>query len=287
MKLALGTVQFGVDYGIANQEGRTKLDEARAILRTAFKSGIDTLDTAIAYGDSEQRLGEVGIENWHVISKLPSIPEDCNNITGWVVESVNASLARLKIKKLSGLLLHRPMQLLESNGSELYGAMKAIKTMGLVEKIGVSIYEPKELDLLWPYFDLDIVQIPFNILDRRMLSTGWLKKLHEADVEIHVRSIFLQGLLLMEPAGRPAYFQRWQSLWQLWDRWLDEENLQPAEACIRYALSFPEISKVIVGVDNQEQLEELISKAAGCELTPPAALMSEDPELVNPSQWQT
>ena len=206
-----------------------------------------------------------------------------------MVETVTASLTRLKIKKLRGLLLHRPMQLLDLNGAELYAALKTIKSMGLVTKIGVSIYEPRELDMLWLKFDLDIVQVPFNILDRRMLATGWLKKLHANNVEIHVRSIFLQGLLLMEPARRPVYFQRWQSLWQLWDRWLDEEGLQPAEACLRYVLSFPEISKVVIGVDDQKQLEGLILKVGGREreLTPPTDLVSEDVELVNPSQWQT
>ena len=164
--------------------------------------------------------------------------------------------------------------------------MKLIKTIFLAEKIGVSLYEPIELDLLWPHFKFDIVQIPFNILDRRMVTTGWLKKLNQADVEIHERSIFLQGWMLMKPEARPPYFQRWQSLWQLWDNWLIDEHLQPAEASLRYAMSFPDITKGIIGVDNLSQLNELISIVDNREFSPPADFMSEDPDLVNPSRWQ-
>ena len=111
-RLALGTVQFGLNYGIANQQGQVSHDEAKAILDHASAHGIDTLDAAIAYGNSEQRLGEIGVQHWQVVSKLPAIPEGCSDISQWVADSVKESLQRLKIKRLYGLLLHRPQQLL-------------------------------------------------------------------------------------------------------------------------------------------------------------------------------
>ena len=112
MKLALGTVQFGLNYGIANLAGQVGLTEAQAILSHARKCGLDTLDTAVNYGDSEQRLGEIGVTDWQVISKLPALPEQCDDVATSVRNQVQASLERLRNTKLQGLLLHRPEQLL-------------------------------------------------------------------------------------------------------------------------------------------------------------------------------
>jgi Aldo/keto reductase family. len=105
----------------------------------------------------------------------------------------------------------------------------------------VSIYNPEELDTLVDKFQVDIVQAPFNILDRRLQTTGWLSRLYEEKVEVHVRSIFLQGLLLMDQGMRPQMFTRWQPLWDQWDNWLREESLTPLEACLGFALSHPEV----------------------------------------------
>jgi Predicted oxidoreductases (related to aryl-alcohol dehydrogenases) len=117
-RVALGTVQFGLSYGIANQSGQISRDEASAILQEAWASGIRMLDTAIVYGESEQVLGEIGIPSWDVVSKLPEIPLDCSNVMEWVFDSINGSLDRLKIDCLYGLLLHRPEQLLLPFGEE-------------------------------------------------------------------------------------------------------------------------------------------------------------------------
>ncbi len=208
-RLALGTVQFGLPYGIANQTGQISRDEAAAILNHAWAMGLDTLDTAIAYGGSEARLGEIGVKQWRVISKLPAVPESVTDVAAWVENSVNGSLERLNIPMLRGLLLHCSRQLLGVRGDTLYRALAAIKDEGKVEKIGVSIYGPEELDALWPHYQFDLVQAPFNVIDRRLATSGWLKRLHQAGIEVHVRSVFLQGLLLMDTANRPVSFNRW------------------------------------------------------------------------------
>jgi len=198
MKLGIGTVQFGLNYGVANRQGQVSQDEAKAILGHAWASGMDTLDTAIAYGDSEQRLGEIGIRDWRVVSKLPSIPDGCSDISQWVTDSVNESLQRLKVKCLYGLLLHQPKQLLGQAGGRLYSVLQQLKRDGRIEKIGISIYDPEELDAVCSHYHLDMVQAPFNIFDRRLIDSGWLARLAEQDTELHVRSVFLQGLLLMK-----------------------------------------------------------------------------------------
>lgn len=284
-RLVLGTAQFGLPYGVANRGGRVSREEAARILDYARSVGLDTLDTAIAYGDSEQRLGEIGIGRWHVVSKLPAVPESCTNVAGWVRESVAVSLSRLKIKKLRGLLLHRPQQLLEVSGQALYAALNTLKIEGLVEKIGISIYDPDELDALWPHFRLDLVQVPFNILDRRLSTTSWLTRLKRAGTEVHVRSVFLQGLLLMDAASRPAYFQPWQPLWDQWHRWHAENKFSPLQTCLGFVLAQPQIDRVIIGVDSLKHLQDILAVINEVRIEPPANLISADVELINPSKW--
>lgn len=285
MKLALGTVQFGLNYGIANQQGQVSHDAARAIIEHARASDIDMLDTAIAYGDSERRLGEIGIPDWQVVSKLPAIPVGCSDISEWVADAVNESLYRLKIKSLYGLLLHRPQQLVEQDGDRLYHTLQQLKHDGLVRKIGVSIYDPEELDALAGRYDIDIVQAPFNIMDRRLIDSGWLSRLAEQGTELHVRSVFLQGLLLMTPSDRLKKFERWASLWSKWENWLKYTELTPLQACLRYALSFSEINKVIIGVDSLNQLKEILLATAGPMPQVPKGLQTNDIDLLNPARW--
>jgi aryl-alcohol dehydrogenase-like predicted oxidoreductase len=286
-RLALGTAQFGLPYGVANQVGQISRNEATAILDFAWAMGLDTLDTAINYGESEQLLGDVGVVQWRVISKLPSIPESCTDVSSWVQESFLRSLEQLSLPKLGGLLLHQPRQLLGPLGHALYRALLTLKDQGKVEKIGVSIYDPEELDAFWPNYKFDLVQAPFNIIDRRLSSSGWLMKLHQTDTEVHVRSVFLQGLLLMEAAKRPPTFNRWQPLWQQWHRWLDEQALTPLQACLGFALSQPEIDRVVVGVDSLRQLQGILVNVEAQTIMPPKTLVSEDLDLINPSHWST
>lgn len=287
MKLALGTVQFGLDYGVANNQGKTELDEAQAMLEYAAKQGIDTLDTAIAYGNSEETLGKIGVESWQVISKFPEIPKDCDNINVWMEETLLQSFSRLKVNTLYGLLLHRPLQLLEPFGNEIYQGLLVAKQKGLVQKIGISIYDVSELDALCDKYQFDLVQTPFNLLDKRLISSSWMSRLKEKNTEIHVRSIFLQGLLLMDINKRPEKFDHWRNLWTAWDEWLKESNLSAVEACIRYALSISEIDKVIVGADNLNQLKQIIDAANGDIPDVPVELHSNDINLLNPSRWNS
>ncbi|WP_294261482.1 aldo/keto reductase [Propionivibrio sp.] len=250
MKLALGTAQFGLSYGIANTQGQISRDEARAIIDLAASKGVKTLDTAVGYGDSELRLGELDVKHWQVVSKLPALPDGCSDVSQWVRETVVQSLKRLNVDALYGLLMHRPQQLFEREGANIHRALRKLQDDGLVRKIGVSIYDPSELDAICDRFPIDLVQAPFNVLDHRLIETGWLSRMHEQGMELHVRSIFLQGLLLMAPGKRPPKFDRWNRLWRDWHQWLAEANLTPLEACLGHALSYPEIGRVIVGVDS-------------------------------------
>lgn len=285
MKLALGTVQFGLAYGIANTTGRVNAQTAAKILCQARQAGIDTLDTAIAYGDSEKVLGNLGVSSWKVISKLPEMPENCDDVSNWVQEQLTASLKRLGVSRLYGLLLHRSAQLLQPNGRALYQALAQAKFEGRVKKIGISIYSPDELGLLFDRFRFDLVQAPLNILDRRLIDSGWADKLKFAGVEVHTRSAFLQGLLLMPANQRPANFKSWDNVWAEWERWLSKTGLSPLQACLRYANSIASVDRVVVGVDSADQLEQIIDAANGELPSLPMFAKLKDHRLINPASW--
>lgn len=287
MKLALGTVQFGQSYGVANKAGQIPAAEATAILEYAASIGINMLDTAVGYGNSEQRLGEIGIPDWQVVSKIPAVPDGCGDIISWVTESVQSSLQTLGLPRLYALLLHKPQQLLGADGGQIYAALQQLRETGLVQKIGASIYAPAELDDLCRRHEFDVVQAPFNLFDRRLIDSGWMSRLANSGVELHVRSIFLQGLLLMPSSDRPAKFNRWQAHWSAYSDWLRSAELTPLQACVRHSLSFPEVTRVIVGVDNSDQLRSIFEAASGPVPSPPSALQVHDFDLLNPSVWAT
>ena len=287
MKLALGTVQFGLPYGVANTTGQVEPGAVAAVLKHARLAGIDTLDTAIVYGESEQRLGEVGVDGWRIVSKLPECPDACNDVAAWVKDQVQGSLSRLKVTRLAGILLHRPNQLLEPKGKALWAALLDLKKDGIVDKAGFSIYEPRELDALWPDFHPDLVQAPYNVLDRRLVTSGWLQRMSREGVEVHVRSVFLQGLLLMSEHDRPKKFARWSRLWAAWDAWLHEQGLSALQGCLGFAMADPNISKVIVGVDSVHQLDAIVSFAETRISQCPEILDSPDLDLINPSRWNS
>lgn len=285
MKLALGTVQFGLDYGVANASGRVTAEEANAILRRAQVCGMDTLDTAIAYGDSEAVLGQLGIGQWKTITKLPAVPDDCQDVVRWAHDQIQLSLTRLCVKQLHGVLLHRPAQLLERMGPALYAALQSIKSQGMTRKIGVSVYDSTELDALFDAYALDLVQAPLNILDRGLVESGWASRLHDAGVEVHTRSTFLQGLLLMPATQRPAKFHRWADVWHMWDGWLEQEGITPVQACLRYVTNLSQIDRVVVGVDTVAQLNQIVKATEGKLSSLPGFHTLHDARLINPASW--
>jgi len=284
-RLALGTVQFGMPYGVANRVGQVSRQEAKAMLQLAAANGIDTLDTAIAYGDSEACLGEVGTEDFKLVTKLPALPDKCPNVSVWVQQQVADSFARLGVTHIYGLLLHRSMQLLGPNGFLLGQALQKLKDQGKVKKIGVSIYSPSELELLAPKFHLDLVQAPLNLVDQRLLRSGWMQRLKDSGVEVHTRSVFLQGLLLMAQANIPEKFAPWNAWWNRWHRWLSCHDVSSVEACLAFPLSYPEIDRVVVGADNLKQLEQIINAATRQPVNDFPDLQSEDEKLINPANW--
>ena len=284
-RLAIGTVQFGLPYGIANSAGQVSRADAKVMLDLAVANGVDTVDTAISYGESETCLGSIGTQGIKVVTKLPAVPDECPDVGAWVRQQLSASLLRLNVTTVYGLLLHRPDQLLGPNGAALYRAIQDHKACGRVKKLGVSIYAPRELSALLLKYRFDLVQAPFNIVDRRFYSSGWLHRLKDDGVEVHTRSAFLQGLLLMAQPSRPPKFAKWTGLWTKWHQWLADQDGSAVQACLAFPLSFPEIDRVIVGADNVIQLAQVLDAAKCQSKIAFPDLQCEDEDLINPAKW--
>jgi len=280
-KFALGAAQFGLDYGVANSKGQVQIEEVESILECAKENSIDTLDTAASYGNSEQVLGGVGVDNYQIITKTTSLKHGVDE----VIKGFYRSLKYLNQKSVDGLLVHDINEVNDKEFNDLFQRLNELKQQGLVNKIGFSTYTPKEVDFLLKNFDFDLIQVPFNIFDRRLIDSGMLSILKNKSIEVHARSVFLQGLLLMSEQNRPDKFNRWSGLWKIWHEWLNDNQITALEATIRHAISMSEISKVLVGVDTKDQLKEIVVASSGTLPSIPDEMFTNDVNLLNPSNW--
>ena len=286
-KLALGTVQFGTDYGI-NSGIKVDPNEVTNIINCARNNDISLLDTAQLYGSSEKVLGDINTQDFDIVTKSRGFDQEAitEKEAVFVINDLHKSLKLLKQKSLYAFLVHHGEDLLKPGGEMIFNQLQTLKKQGLVNKIGISAYIDNQLIEIIDRFDIDIIQLPMNILDSRLINNGLLKKIYAKGIEIHTRSVFLQGLLLMDLDKRPKYFERWSSLWKFWNEWLADNKLTPLEASIRYMISKPEISRVLVGVDNKDQLQSIINAVDGNLPPIPKELSTNDPDLLNPGNWK-
>ena len=286
-RLALGTAQFGLSYGVSNLSGQIPLAEAQKIVGLARESKIDTIDTAAAYGSSEEVLGRVGVSGFRLITKMQFLPGNPINVNSSVRSVLLSSLRRLRLSRLYGLLVHNPADMGGLDSQIFMDALFELRDEGTVEKIGFSVYDPSELKRLLERWSPDLVQLPLNLLDRRFEKTGLLRDLHSMGVEIHARSVFLQGLLLVPREGLPKKFGRWESTWREIERFRRKASLSRIALCLSYPLSLKEVDRVVVGVDSLPHLEMVIRECPQTGPTPDLpSLELEDLLLINPSKWE-
>jgi aryl-alcohol dehydrogenase-like predicted oxidoreductase len=290
-KLGLGTVQFGLAYGVTNERGQVPAAEVAAILAAALGAGIDLFDTAAAYGDSERVLGNA-LGSWadiRIVSKLPALAAD--RIGEAEIEqcrvALESSLALLRRRSIYALLLHRPDDLRKPGAERLVALLEELKGAGTVAKIGVSAYDRPQIDLALDRLPLDAVQVPVNLLDQRLLRDGTLDRLKHRNVEVHARSAFLQGALLAEPASLPGHFAPHRDRLRAIGAAAERAGLSRLALCLRFVLDQPAVDRVIVGVTGAAELRQILAAAAASTPLPDGldALASDDPRLVNPALW--
>ena len=278
-KLALGTVQFGLDYGITNQNGQVTIKEVKGILDFAKENEIDVLDTASGYGNSEKVLGGVGVDNYQIITKTISLKNGVDK----VIDGFYQSLDDLSQKQVEGLLIHNIQDIENKQFSALFDKLNELKQQGLIKKIGFSTYTPEQVNFLLENFDFNIIQVPFNVFDTRLIQSGQLQALKSKGVEIHSRSVFLQGILL-NFNDLPKYFKTWEKQFNEYQKMVKESEMSLLEYALNFALSTQEVDKVLVGVDSKKQLEEIVHSVKKHGNSDPYPIS--DMNLLNPSMWK-
>ena len=286
--MILGTVQFGIPYGISNVHGQVSETEINKILDLAYESGISILDTASLYGNSEVVIGKFAEGRFNLISKIKEVPENQNwsaeRLNEWLEIEINNSLQKLNCNQLYAYLLHSPLDLLKYNDLKYFESLEKLKESGKTSKIGFSVYTPNDLEQLYSQYKPDLVQLPMNILDCEFLKSGWLDRIKEDNVEIHVRSIFLQGLLLMSLENQILKFPDYSEIWVKWHQQLNVNNLTAIEACWNFVDQYKQIDKIIVGVLSSSELTE-ISEIPKREMDFIDLAIS-DENLIYPSNWK-
>lgn len=256
-RLVLGTAQFGMDYGINNKRGKIYPEEVFSILDKAARAGIDTLDTAHSYGDSEKVIGDfvrLGKSCFKIVSKLPVCTREK------IQEILKESLHRLGVPILYGYVVHSFEAYKKDNS--IWSELEGLRSEGRVEKIGFSLYSPYELeDLLQKNMAIDIIQIPFNVFDQRF--EPYLSEMKKMGIEVHARSVFLQGLVFQDLAKLDGYFgtisDKIKNLYSL----SCKLGISIVSLCINFATANKYIDKVIVGVDSLENLVEIVDASGG------------------------
>lgn len=282
-KLIIGTANFGQKYGLKKNKINHK--EIFKILNHSYKMGIKTIDTAINYGTSESVITKYRNKNknWKIISKIPKIPKKIQKIDIYLDKIINKSIKNLNLKTLHGILIHNPDDLLNERGHKIYQSLLKIKKKGLIKKIGVSIYNFEQINILTEKYKLDIIQVPFNLIDRRLLNKKILKNLKDRKIEIHARSIFLKGLLLQEKL--PKKFRRYNHLWSMIDKFKKKNNTNSLELCLNFIKKYQLVDRFIIGIDNLEHLKEII-KILRCNKSIKVPFVkSNDKKLIDPTQW--
>lgn len=282
MKIALGTVQWGLDYGIANTHGIPSDEALKSIFALANKNGIDLFDTAVQYGEAEKRVGQFSNPEHRIITKIGNFtPQNSLKI------QLDNSFKHFKREKIYGCLFHDIEELTKNN--DLWTELLEYKATGKISKIGYSLYEPQELlDLLEAGLHPDLIQLPYSILDRKF--EPYFEQLKSIDTEIHIRSVFLQGLYFMSIEALSSKFNDLKGTLKEVEEIATEFGLTKVELALNYVLKNKYVDYAIIGVEQSSQLKEIInaskivfSKSIEERLN---ALSVENPTLLNPSNWK-
>jgi aryl-alcohol dehydrogenase-like predicted oxidoreductase len=283
MKLVIGTAQLGMKYGLFNNKPISR-KEFKKIEKLVFKSNINFVDTAISYGDSENIIGNSKLKNLNIITKIKLTEKKDIYIKDWISKEISKSLNRLKIKNIYGVLIHDYRDLLGKHGKIYLLSLQELKKKKIIKKIGISIYSQQEIKKIWKFWKPDLVQVPFNPLDNRILDSGWVDTLKKFNVKIFVRSVFLQGLLINE--GQHFRIKRnYIILLNKFKNWCYKNNISLLQGCLHFVKQFKKIDYLVVGFDNYNQLKEIIDVFKKKQINIPKKFFTDKLNLIDPRKW--
>ena len=287
-KLSLGTVQFGLSYGIANQGGQPSQDNVNTIIEYVYSKGINCFDTAQAYGNSEEVLGKALLkkENIYVISKLKSELFE-NNLK----KNIDTSLRNLGIERLYALLLH-DSTLLYHWDEKHTRALSDLKNNKKIVYFGVSIYTDDDFTLALENDSIEFIQIPFSIFDQRAIHNKWLEKANAKNKLIFIRSIFLQGLFFLDSQNLPQNLLAAQPYLEKFDEYCNRLNMTKSQLALSFVDTLAQNALLLFGCDNLQQAQENIETYNHLQTLDSAVIYQMiddfkdiDESIYNPTKW--
>ena len=284
-KICLGSANFGKYYGYKNSKIKKK--EISKIFKYARLKKINYVDTALNYPNSEKIIGRNGY-NLNIITKIPKIPNSEKNPTIWIKKIILKSLKNLKTKKLYAVLFHHPPYTNSKKQlSLIIQYLEYLQKKKIIKKIGISVYNLHELKKSFSIYKFQIVQFQANVLDQRIINSKYLKILKKNKVEMHVRSIFLQGMLLSDVKNIPKKFKSLKNKLIFFDNWVKKKKITKLEACLRYLFFSSFIDKVVLGTNNYLQLKETIKTIEKIKqkIILPNQFKNFNSYLLNPKNW--
>lgn len=281
IELALGTVQFGVAYGLQGRSKPVSDAEAKDILTLASRSGIVRLDTAAAYGNIEERLvGLIGDLDFQIVSKVPPLPVDADDPTSFVLASIVQSRLRLG-ERLRGILFHHAADLNGTRGNVAWEQARQLCASSDLA-LGVSIYDPAEACFANGKKPFDMVQLPSNVFDQRLQSaTAEL-----GTAEISIRSAFLQGLLLMPYNAAVNRVPQAAGALRQWHDWCEHKEISPLVAALSVIKGLSSARYCIIGVDYVSQLEDILVAWDQANAINASELAIAEPDIIDPRRWK-
>ncbi len=285
-KICIGTANFGKKYGRYNNYIINK-NEIKKILIYCKEKGINSFDSAINY-ESEKIIGKLKPKNWHnlkIDTKIPNVPKNIVNIDKWLNKLVNSSINSLGVSNINILYLHNSNMLFQKNGPYIYDTLKNIKKKGLIKKIGVSIYNPKEFYRKINKYKIDIIQTPMSYCDQTIIKNNYYKKIKLKRINIYLRSIFLQGALLLENIDK--YKKNKPLIKYLHDlkKIIKNKQINEYDLALNFILKYNFFNKIVLGIDNLEQLKKFHNFKKYTHSINYLDLATENEKIIYPYNW--
>lgn len=285
-KFILGTAQFSGNYGILSNN--ISIGEIKKIFSYLKKNKMYVLDTSTEYKKADRKIGKSLKSSWKVITKIDIskfYTKESNQIEKFIINKLNKHKKNLKVKSIDTLLTHKSECLLKKRGRVIYNVLKKLKNKNYFKKFGYSIYSFNDFEKISNSLKPDIIQCPYNVFDRRLENKKILYLIKSNKIKIHVRSVFLQGLLLLNVNNIPKKLKVFRNKFQVWNNWLTLKNLDPITACLNFVLKNRNIDKIVIGVNSFRQLKQILETKNQKKIFFPKTISVNNLKLLNPSKW--
>ena len=261
-KIVLGTAQFSGDYGITRKKNKISKKEVHKILKTLLSKRLNHLDTSYNYKNSFKKIQSFNFRNWQVTTKLNPARLDFSsekNLYSSIEKQTHKIKKMLSVKIIKNLLIRNSNIFLTKKGRLLFNALKKAKKNKLIKNFGYSIYDYNSLKKIITNYRPDLIQCPYNIIDRRIEDPKIINFLKKRKIKIQARSIFLQGILLRTKNKLPKFFNKWKKVFLNFEKLCEINKLNPLSICLNYVNNNKNIDEILVGVQNEQELKQIFA----------------------------